>query len=101
MSPLLLLLSLCNAVFLPSTYETDPTWKPQAPASLNISGVSAVACPEYDCSEVYVAQRGGNKPIVVLDTTGSFLRAFGNNSTSNKSLVSHIHGIRSPVSLLL
>ena len=33
--------------FLPSVYEADPTWQPRVPASLNVSGVSAVAtCAE-------------------------------------------------------
>jgi DNA-binding beta-propeller fold protein YncE len=79
-----------------SEYEADPTWKPDAPAALNVSGVSAVAtcAEEVGCTEVYVAQRGGVTPIIVLDRkTGKFLRAFGRNSTSNASLTTHVHGL--------
>ena len=84
------------AGFLPSVYEVDPSWEPEAPASLNIYGVSAVAtCAEVPgCTEVYVAQRGGVTPIIVLDSkTGSFLRAFGRNETSKTSFTAHVHGL--------
>ena len=84
------------AGFLPSVYEVDPSWEPEAPASLNISGVSAVAtCADVPgCNEVYLAQRGGVTPIIVLDSkTGSFLRAFGRNQTSKTSLTAHVHGL--------
>ena len=82
----------------PSGYQTDPDWKPAAPASLGVTGVSAVACLTPRCPEVYVAQRGGSQPIVVLDSkTGAFVRAFGDNATAggaNVSLFGKIHGLR-------
>jgi hypothetical protein len=98
---MLLLLLLSNAAatpqpreWPPSGYKPDPDWKPSAPASLNVSGVSAVACLTHECPEVYVAQRGGSKPIVVLDSkTGAYLRAFGDNTTGG-SLFGKIHGLR-------
>ena len=47
------------------------------------------------CSEVYVAQRGGVTPILVLHReTGAFVRAFGRNATSQQSLTAHVHGTR-------
>ena len=46
------------------------------------------------CSEVYVAQRGGVTPILVLHReTGAFVRAFGRNATSQQSLTAHVHGL--------
>lgn len=81
----------------PSGYQLDPDWNPSAPAALGVTGVSAVACLTRECPEVYVAQRGGSKPIVVLDSkTGAFLRAFGDNATAgpNASLFGKIHGLR-------
>ena len=46
-----------QSLFLPSIYEFDHSWQPVVPASLNVSGVSAVAvCPDDECAEVmYIA----------------------------------------------
>ena len=63
--------------FLPQLYEVDPTWRPRVPASagINVTGVSAVACNANPvrgkgkgkgggkgsrCTDIFVAQRGGN-----------------------------------------
>ena len=50
---LLFSISICviSAAVLPSLYEADPEWKPVVPASLNVSGVSAVACSANECTE--------------------------------------------------
>eukprot|EP00729_Bicosta_minor_P023454 gene23454-23310_t len=82
-----------QSLFLPSIYEFDHSWKPLVP--LNVSGVSAVAvCPDDECAEVYVAQRGGTTPIVVLHAkSGAFIRTFGTNHSTNASLIQHVHGL--------
>ena len=66
------LLACASAEWPPAGYAPDPDWKPSAPASLGVTGVSAVACLTQRCPEVYVAQA---RPSLIPSLCTHFARA--------------------------
>lgn len=59
-------------------YKHDPSWQPQIPGLQGLQIYSAVGVLG---DEVLISMRGNySQPIIALDRTGKFLRAFGNET---------------------
>ena len=81
------IITTCGLSLLGASYHLTPWWDRRG------KRLASQACSS-DGTEVYVAQRGGTTPIVVLDyKTGTFRRAFGKDTATNQSMIAHIHGL--------
>ena len=70
------------------TYVADPTWKPEVPSSMNVSGVSCIAI-DQPTGDVFVGQRdAGASPVLVFTQTGTFKYGFGDGA------VGKMHGMK-------